>query len=364
GELTMVSDKLQTINLSGAEVEKALLMDSLTIDNYIGILNFDFPEKNTNVSWYNLSGEKFAIFYTNESNLVIPYQAKSDKQLSNNLMYSDLISAYSKFNILYHDRGDITSANGSYVEIKNIETRKQAFIQKVNPTFNNLINYKLNVFLRFFSDYATNPGKSIIQSMWVLLIFTFLYMLTFSGWDGMNFKYYLRQFNIFSDYITSDNSITEILEKKEHAQDNDVKDVKEFLEEYEHGGKKMPRILKLFGDPLIFLGKFRYKLVPNLIGVFNFQPKKWSDFKSVGEKFWRGLLIMTISIVFVVYVLIVKFVNSLIMSINSFVVIGFGSLPESDERIAMYLSIIEGVIGWFLLMIFTITLLSQVLQSA
>jgi hypothetical protein len=47
--------------------------------------------------------------------------------------------------------------------------------------------------------------------------------------------------------------------------------------------------------------------------------------------------------------------------LNSFVVIGFGALPE--KGLAMYICIIEGIIGWFLLTIFTITLFSQVLQG-
>ena len=361
GELTMISNKLQTLNLTSAEVEKALLIDSLFVDDYVGILNFDFPEANTNVPWYNFSNEKFAIFYFDESELVIPYQAKSDEQLGDNLKYNDLISAYSKFNELYHGRGDISSANSSYVEIKDIETRKQAFVQKVNPSLNNLINYKLNVFLRFFSDYATNPGKSLIQSLWVLVVFTFLYMVSFSGWDGMNYKYYYRQFNLFADYITSNDSIAEVLAKEEHQQDNDSKDIKEFLEEYSKQGKKIPRILKLFGEPIHFLGKFRYDVIPNLIQLFNFQPKKWKSLKN-GEKIWSGLLILTISIAYLFYILAVKFLNSIILSLNSFVVIGFGNLPE--RGLAMYLSIIEGIIGWFLLTIFTITLLSQVLQGA
>ena len=307
---------------------------------------------------YAFSLLSFAIFHTNKSGLVTAYQAISDKELTNNLNYNDLISAYTKFNTLYHDRGDITSANSSYVEIKDIETRKQAYVQKTNPSFNNLINYKLNVFLKFFSDYATNPGKSIIQSMWVLLIFTILYMFTFSGWDGMNYKYYLRQFRIFSDYITSNDSIAEVLAKGEPQNDKDVKD---FLKEYGKKGKKIPRILKLFGEPIYYLGKFRYDIIPNLIHVFNFQPKAWKSLKN-GKKIWAGLLIMCISFTYLVYILIVKFVNSSILSLNSFVVIGFGSLPE--KGVAMYLSIIEGIIGWFLLTIFTITLLSQVLQGA
>lgn len=353
-KLIMISNHMQVLNLTNAEVEKSLLIDELVVEDYIGILNFDFPEANTNIPWYNLGGEKFAIFNSGK-----PYQAKTDEQLENNLMYNDLMSAYNKFNTLYQDRGDIISANASYVEIKDIETRKQAFIQKVNPSLNNLINYKLNVFLRFFSDYATNPGKSLIQSIWVVLFFTFLYMLTFSRWDGMDYRYYLNQFNRFSEYIIDEKKIEDIFRKKE---DPLAKEVLTLKKKYIDAGKDMPRILKLFGGPLHFLGKFRYDIMPGLISLFNFQPDRWVDIKGF-KKVWAGFLIFIISFIFLSYVVVVKSFTSLIMSLNSFVVIGFGALPEEDNSFAMYFSIIEGIIGWFLLTIFTITLLSQVLQS-
>ncbi len=359
-ELKLIKNQLQTINLSYAEVGKSLLIDSLLVVDYIGILNFDFPESNSNIPWYNLGGEKLSIFYTEESDLVIPYQAKSHEELSDNLKYNDLLSAYTKLNTLYHDRGDISSANGSYVEIKDIETRKQAFTQKINPTLNNLINHKLNVFLRFFSDYATNPGKSLIQSLWIILIFTILYMFTFSRWDGMNYRYYLHQFSRFSEYLTTDKPIDAVFTKEITLNNNDIQELRR---KYETEGKEMPRILKLFGGPLHFLGKFRYDIIPGLIKLFNFHPGRWADITTKRKRIWSGFLILFISILFLIYVVIVKFINSLLLSLNSFVVIGFGALPEEDEWFAMYLSIIEGMVGWFLLTIFTITLLSQVLQS-
>ena len=360
GSVLLQSNYLQSINLTSAEIEKSLLIDSLFVDDYIGILNFDFPEKNTNASWNNLSGEKLAIFEKEKSGFVTSYQAKTNKQLADNLRFNDLMSAYNKFNTLYHDRGDIISANASYVEIKDIETRKQAFEQTVNPSRNNLINYKLNVFLRFFSDYATNPGKSLEYSIYMILLFAFMYMFTFSRWDGMNYSYYLSQLNRFTEYVADDLPIEDVFKKKK---DPIAKEIKLLKKKYIELGKDMPRILKLFGGPLHFLGKFRYDVLPGLIRFFNFQPEKWKNITGF-KRVWAGFLIMLIVILFSVYVLVVRFFNSLIMSLNSFVVIGFGSLPEEDSTIAMYLSIIEGIIGWFLLTIFTITLLSQVLQSA
>lgn len=362
-ELLMDSNHLQTLNLSSAAIEKAFLVDSLFVENYIGILNFDFPEKNTNASWHNLGGEKFAIFVEEISGFVVPYQAKTDEQLAENLKYNDLMSAYNKFNTLYHDRGDINSANASYVEIKDIETRKQAFVQKINPSINNLINYKLNVFLRFFSDYATNPGKSLEQSICIILIFTLLYMLSFSKWDKLNCRFHYIQFKLFSNYITYHKSIEEVYSLYFKMKKTDEDSRKIVQKKDRISVKEMPRLLKLTGRLLITMGRVSGKILPKLIGIFNFQPKEWKSLNKI-EKIWSGTMIAIISVIYLFSVLIVKLFNSLILSLNSFVVIGFGSLPEEDNSIAMYLSIIEGIIGWFLLTIFTITLFSQVLQNA
>lgn len=52
-------------------------------------------------------------------------------------------------------------------------------------------------------------------------------------------------------------------------------------------------------------------------------------------------------------------VNAITLSINSFVTLGFGSIPT--KGFARYLCIIEGFLGWFLLSIFTVALINQVL---
>jgi hypothetical protein len=56
---------------------------------------------------------------------------------------------------------------------------------------------------------------------------------------------------------------------------------------------------------------------------------------------------------------LLSLINSITLSINSFVTLGFGSIPT--KGFARYLCIIEGFIGWFLLSIFTVALINQVL---
>jgi len=357
-KVILLNNKMNTLNFSDTKVETSILIDSLFVSDYIGVQNFDFPESNTNIPWYNLGGEKLALFELSESEQIIPYQAKREEDLLNTLLYNDLISAYNKLNTIYHDRGDINSANKSYVEIKTLETRRQKQLLEANWDLNVYINYKLNVFLSFFSDYATNPGKSLIQSLWVLLIFSILYMFSFSDWDGMNYKYYLSQFTLFAKYVKNNKSVDEIYTYKINPHQDIMQEVKE---KYLDAGKDIPRTLRVFGKPLHFLGKIRFEMMPKLIRLFNFQPKSWKSLNA-GEKLYSGIIATLILISYAIYVLIVKFINAFILSLNSFVVIGFGMLP--DRGLAMYLSIIEGIIGWFLLTIFTITLLSQVLQSA
>ena len=183
-------------------------------------------------------------------------------------------------------------------------------------------------------------------------------MMSFSDWDGMNYPYYLQQYQLFAKYIKEDKNAKEVYEKTENPHQDILRQVRK---KYIEAGKEVPRVLRLFGKPLDFLGRLRFEMMPRLIRLFNFQPRAWGSL-SASKKFYSGILIILIMISFVVYILTVKFINAFILSLNSFVVIGFGTLPE--KGFAMYLSIIEGILGWFLLTIFTITLLSQVLQNA
>jgi hypothetical protein len=49
--------------------------------------------------------------------------------------------------------------------------------------------------------------------------------------------------------------------------------------------------------------------------------------------------------------------NALTLSINSFVTLGFGEIPT--KGVARYLTIFEGVLGWFLLALFSVALINQ-----
>ena len=67
------------------------------------------------------------------------------------------------------------------------------------------------------------------------------------------------------------------------------------------------------------------------------QPRRWSV--------WGSLLL--------------ALANSFTLSLNAFVTLGFGNIPTSG--LARYLCIAEGALGWFLLTLFSVALINQVL---
>lgn len=99
--------------------------------------------------------------------------------------------------------------------------------------------------------------------------------------------------------------------------------------------------------------------------IYFFFPSDWdvtskhklmADFKSFREKndkgYFRPFLVLLIG-------LALSFFNAITLSINSFVTLGFGTIPT--KGLAKYICIFQGFLGWFLLSIFIVALINQIL---
>ncbi len=96
-----------------------------------------------------------------------------------------------------------------------------------------------------------------------------------------------------------------------------------------------------------------------------FFPSEWDtrskaqiliDFRAFKEKNDQGYLKPFISLM---YDLFKSFANAFSLSLNSFITLGFGAIPTTG--VARYVCILQGFLGWFLLSIFTASLISQIL---
>jgi len=60
-----------------------------------------------------------------------------------------------------------------------------------------------------------------------------------------------------------------------------------------------------------------------------------------------------------VALLFLSFLNAFTLSMNSFVTLGFGNIPT--KGLARYVCIVQGFMGWFLLSLFSVALINQVI---
>jgi len=85
---------------------------------------------------------------------------------------------------------------------------------------------------------------------------------------------------------------------------------------------------------------------------------KWTDL-TPRKRFLSGFFIGLGFVLFLLYVVLIKALNALTLSVNAFTTLGFGDIPT--RGLARYVAIIQGFIGWFLLSIFSVALINQVL---
>lgn len=99
--------------------------------------------------------------------------------------------------------------------------------------------------------------------------------------------------------------------------------------------------------------------------VYFFFPSDWdekskpqliSDFKTLVQKNEHGYFFPFLKLA---KGFLISLFNAFILSINSFVTLGFGRIPT--HGVAKYICILEGFLGWFLLSIFIVSLINQVL---
>lgn len=99
--------------------------------------------------------------------------------------------------------------------------------------------------------------------------------------------------------------------------------------------------------------------------IYFFFPSDWdvsskskliANFKTFIEKNEKGYLKPFLA---VIKGLITSFFNAITLSVNSFVTLGFGTIPT--RGLAKYICIFQGFLGWFLLSIFIVALINQIL---
>ena len=241
---------------------------------FIGSLKFS--EKYNVLPYREIIGFKLAILQQQENQSKFRvYTASSEEELKDLDAFEDLIRVYQTLHNKYKEIGARVSSNDSYAEMKEIETRRWQQVYGVDGAFETYFRWKLNEFLSYFTDYGTNPAKAVVKSIWVIFLFSLIYIFFPSEWD-MSSRHML---------------------------------------------------IKRMGD--LFRSKEKREK-----SVFN-------------------------NIVYVIFISVIHVLNAVTLSMNAFTTLGFGDIPA--QGFARYMCIVEGFIGWFLLSIFSVSMINQVL---
>lgn len=87
---------------------------------------------------------------------------------------------------------------------------------------------------------------------------------------------------------------------------------------------------------------------------------RWIDL-TPARKWFVGITVSITITGYLIWLLVLRSLNAVTLSINTFSTLGFGDIPV--KGISRYVAIIEGFLGWFLLSIFSVSLISQILQN-
>ena len=285
------------------------------------------------------------------------YKGESQDELSDVYSYDDLMSVYNMFFSIYKDRGDLASANGCFIEMKDLETRRLKYLYETKGGSTNYLNYQLNKFLRFFALYGTSPVRSVQISGWIILIFGGFYFFFHSNWDNINRKYLIVRAEKLIGYFTSNNKLEDFYSET-HKQD--IITYEGFKEQLKGNKSRVPFFFMLFLKPLYWLSILKYKWNIWIYRRIEFLKGSWSDL-SKSKKVSFGFFTFLFILLYGSYLILIRSMNSLILSVNTFTTLGFGDIPVTG--ISRYVAIIEGFLGWFLLSIFSVSLISQILQN-
>ncbi len=324
----------------------------------IDFSGFTFPNPDTHLKFAQIQG-KIQLAQDIEN---LPggnwYSGKNVTEVSDTLQFYRLVATYYKLMSVYKARGDFESANACYIDIKNLELMKLKFEFNAHPSLNLWFGYGLNYFLRWFSDYGTNPSKALVFSFYTLLLFAGIYFFFPSQFSTLDSFSLIKRIRWLINYISSDNRLIDLYEKDEErvTKENFMKEFEQLLHLKE---KEIPFFIKVVAHPINALSRIPDRIGRWFLTKSDFASGKWSNF-SERQKVMLGTLLAFGMFMYMLQILLIRCLSSLLLSLNVFSTLGFGAIPVTG--FPRYLAILQGFIGWFFLSIFSASLISQLLQ--
>ncbi|MGZ2370432.1 hypothetical protein ACXR6G_11635 [Ancylomarina sp. YFZ004] len=342
------------VSFNNCSVKENLTVDNCKFKLPLGIKKFNFPKDNTKFNWSQLDSAGLGL-YGNYAQA--PCTHKSDTLISDVYLFNKLNSSYRKFFSMYRTQGDIESANACYKQMKDMETRRYHHLYQQDPSVNKWFNWRFNQFLKYFSEYGTNPIQSLIISMWVILLFAGVYFFFYSDWDGINRTFLIKKHRKIMQYFRSEQRL------EDFYMEDYIEDLKTFAgykKEMAESKLEIPVFIIMLGKPLYLLSIVRHKILAFIYRRTEVLQGCWINLEPK-RKVFVALIVSFSIVIYMISLGLVRALNAITLSVNAFSTLGFGAIPVKGA--SRYITILEGFLGWFLLSIFSVSLISQMLQN-
>lgn len=261
-----------------------------------------------------------------------------------------------QFYDFYKLQHDSDYANQVYIEFKDLETKRLAYLYNQNPSFKSFFTVKINQFLKIFSAYGTEPQRAVVFSMYVILLFALIYLFFPNSWDTNGKKRIMNRYAFFFTYMNKKAGIHEVYLEQ---QKNELLEFHEFKNLVAQQGKTVPKFFTATALPLYKWAISGSKLTEAFLSKIDIMKGTWNELPTK-KRWWKSLLLIGAFSITICYDVLIKILNALMLSINTFTTLGFGEIPI--KGLPRYLAIIQGFIGWFMLTLFSVSLISQLLN--
>lgn len=324
----------------------------------IGLLlleNTLIPDK-TNFDYNQINNERATIELSlEEGGVKAQYAFISPKDFANKYKYIEMLHVYARLLKIYRETGDNESATGCYVEMKDLQSRYQEYLYQKEPSLKNYFDWKIQVFLKFFCDYGSDPVKSLLYSVYLMGLFSILYFIFPSETDNLQRNRWIPLFRRAMRYFQTNVPI-------DASGKQDFKGLRELValkRALVDASGALPGALHVYGMLLYRAHLARYAARRWAYRRVDFSRQPYATLP-VWQKRRVALGAALFLTAFLSWGLFQRVLHAAALSMNAFVTLGYGEIQA--HGVARYLAVIEGVCGWFLLSIFSVSLINNVMQ--
>ena len=199
---------------------------------------------------------------------------KDSIRFHNKTVYGNEIGLIGTFYKYYKSKYNTEVANEVYLELKDFETKRFEVLHQQNPSFKTYFTWKVNQFLKIFSAYGTEPARAIIFSLYVILLFAFIYLFFPNSWDSHGKNRIMDRFRFFTKYMNKDAGMHDVYLEGQQDELLASEDFKNYMQQSE---KHIPKFFMTTAMPLYKWSVSGTKLSASFLRRIDIMKGTWSE---------------------------------------------------------------------------------------